>query len=124
MEAHHESTQVKHDALVLNAACPVSCVSADQLSDWMRDEDVFLVDLREPEDYEASRIAGAFPVPISRINAMSFPRVPGLKTVLVCQNGFLAPIVRDDLINAGFENIYMLDGGLGAWAASGFDVDE
>ncbi len=124
MEPLHELDQIKHDVVVFNAACPVSCVDAVQLSEWMKDEDIFMVDLREPEDYEESRIAGAFLLPMSRLDAGSFPRVPGLKTVLVCQSGFLAPIARDDLINAGFENIYVLDGGLGAWTAAGFEIDE
>ena len=124
METGREIEHVEHGAVILNSAPRMLRVDADQLNDWVKDGDVFLVDVREPERYEVSRIAGAFLVPESRLDVNSFPRVANLKTVLVCQNGFLSPVVRDELINAGFENVYALDGGVGAWVAAGYDVDE
>jgi len=124
METGCEIEHIEQGAVILNSAPQLSRVDADQLRAWMKDGDVFLVDVREPGSYENSRIAGAFLVPISRFDVASFPRIANLKTVLVCQNGFLSPVVRDDLINAGFESVYALDGGVGAWVAAGYDVDE
>jgi len=124
MEMLHGIEHAEHDALALNTLRQASCVEANMLRDWIKDGDVFLVDVREPKDFETSRIAGAFLVPMSRLDCRSFPRAAGLRTVLICQNGFLSPVVRDDLIAAGFDNIYALDGGLGAWIAAGYDVDE
>jgi thiosulfate sulfurtransferase len=124
METLNQIGQPELDAIILNSTDQVSSVDAGQLDDWITDGDVFLADLRDPEEFEAARISGAFLVSFSRLHVASFPRVSHLKTVLVCQNGFLAPIVRDDLINAGFENVYALEGGLGGWIAAGLEVDD
>jgi len=123
----HTLQQTDHrltHTVVSNAAGRVSSVDAHQLACWIEDGDVLLIDVREPHDYEKARIAGAFLVPMSRLDVRTFPRASGLKTVLVCQNGFLAPVVKDNLINAGWENVYALEGGLGGWTAAGFDVDD
>ena len=123
MEMLRDIDHAEQGAVVLNTVRQISGVDANRLSGWMKDGDVFLVDVREPEGYENSRIAGAFLVPVSRFDVNSFPRVANLKTVLLCQNGFLAPVVRDDLLSAGFENVFALEGGLGAWVAAGYDVE-
>jgi len=124
MKTLQEIHQAEQHAISLNVSHQVSRIEAAQLNDAMNDGEVFLVDVREPDEYEASRIPGAFLVPMSRFHAGSFPNIASMKTVLVCQNGFISPIVRDDLIAAGFENVYALDGGITAWSAAGFEVEE
>jgi len=99
-------------------------VDAARLADWLEDAEVLLVDVREPREFERSRIAGSFLVPLSRFDLHTFPRVDGLKMVVICQNGFLSPGVGNELRAAGYPDVYVLDGGLGAWVSAGFELEE
>jgi len=124
MNTLHKVSPAEQHVVSLGVSHQVSKVDAAALKDWLADGEVFLVDVREPSEYEESRISSAFLVSMSRFITAAFPRVPAMKTVVVCQNGFLAPLVRDDLIADGFENVYALDGGITAWSAAGFEVEE
>ncbi len=99
-------------------------VGAEALQAWLGDNAVFLVDVREPHEFERERIAGAFLVPMSRFDAESFPRVDGLKTVLVSEQGPRSLALAERLAESGFAEVYALGGGLAAWRAAGFELDE
>lgn len=99
-------------------------VGAATLQAWLEDDTVFLVDVREPHEFERERIAGAFLVPMSHFDAASFPRVDGLKTVLVSEQGPRSLALAEQLADSGFPEIYALGGGLAAWRAAGFELDE
>jgi rhodanese-related sulfurtransferase len=101
-----------------------SSVNPGLLHDWLKGGDVFLVDLRSPDEFEQSRIAGSFLLPRSRLNYGVFPQVSGLKTVFVCPAGAIAHDVANDLVDAGGENVFVLEGGLSAWLSAGYNLDE
>ncbi len=102
----------------------VERVSSLTLSQWIQNGSVFLVDVRETHDFENSRIPGAFLVPMSRFDSATFPRVSGLKTVLVCQSGQRAHALGDRLADTGFDDVYFLDGGINSWLDAGFETEE
>jgi rhodanese-related sulfurtransferase len=99
-------------------------VSPGQVQEWARKGDVFLVDLRSPEEFEEMRIAGSFLGPLSRLVMTAFPITEELKTVFICQNGHQASKVAGDLAEEDAGQIYALDGGLEAWLSAGYDVDD
>ena len=99
-------------------------IDAEALQAWLDSESVFLVDVREPHEFERERIAGAFLVPMSRFDAATFPHMPGLKTVLVSEQGPRSMALVERLADSGFGEVYGLDGGLAAWRAAGFELDE
>ncbi len=124
MEPHYGSDCSEQNNPALKMSNVSSDVSSNQVLDWLNTGEIFLVDLRSPEDFEQSRIAGSFLLPRSRLDLASFPKVPGLRTVFVCDQGSVAPKLADDMANAGTENVYALKGGLNAWRAAGFELDE
>jgi len=99
-------------------------VDAASLQAWLDDDAVLLVDVREPYEFERERIAGAFLVSMSRFDPATFPKVKGLKTVLVSEQGPRSSALAERLTEYGFAEIYYLDGGLASWRAAGFDLDE
>lgn len=101
-----------------------SVIDAATLRAWLDNESVLLVDVREPHEFERERIAGAFLVSMSRFDANTFPRVPGLKTVLVSEHSARSLALAERLSDAGFEDIHALGGGLAAWREAGFELDE
>jgi len=97
---------------------------ADALNAWLEKGEAFLVDIREPHEFEEERIAGAFLIPMSRFNPDTFPRLPDLKTVLVSRNGHRAVAVAEMLSEADFEGVHVLEGGMDAWTDAGYELEE
>jgi len=99
-------------------------VDCGTLQSWIDDEAVLLVDVREPHEFERERIAGAFLVSMSRFDAGTFPRVPGLRTVLISEQDGRSLALAERLADEGFSDVFALAGGLAAWRAAGFELDE
>ncbi len=102
----------------------VSRADPATLDRWLGDGDTFLVDVREPHEFETARIPGSFLVPMSRLDTAGFPRLPNMKTVLVCRAGARAIAVGDRLLETGRDDVFVLDGGLEAWTAAGFETED
>ncbi len=94
------------------------------LNAWLDEGSVFLVDVREPHEFERDRIAGAFLVSMSRFDPDTFPRISGLKTVLVSEQGPRSSALTERLADAGFADVFSLDGGLAAWREAGLELDD
>ena len=103
-----------------NKTGETSGIDAPSLKAWMDAGDTLLVDVREPHEFEHERIPSAFLVSMSRFEVESFPQVPGLKTVLVSEAGPRSVALAERLHDAGFKDIYALEGGLSAWKEAGF----
>lgn len=124
MELHHSGHQPTPVTLRSGFDQKVERVDSSTLSGWIDSGGVFLVDVREPQEFEDSRISGTFLVPMSRFDTATFPRVSGLKTVLICQSGRRAHALGDRLADSGFDDVYFLDGGISAWLDAGFETED
>ncbi len=90
-------------------------VSPQQLSDWLAKGEAILVDVREPAEHAAARIAGASLVPLSSFDPRKLPQAAGRKLVIHCQSGARG---RQACDQARCE-VWNLEGGLRAWQAAG-----
>jgi sulfur-carrier protein adenylyltransferase/sulfurtransferase len=79
-------------------------------------EDLLLLDVREPYEYEIARIEGSRLIPLgeleTRINEL--PRSGTL--VCQCHSGGRSEHAARLLKEAGFENVFNLEGGIDAWS--------
>ncbi len=77
-------------------------------------DELFLLDVREDQEWEAGRIAGAVHIPMGQLNARIAEIPSDRRIVCVCRSGGRSGAVTDALNRAGFtaEN---LDGGMHAW---------
>ena len=82
---------------------------------------VVLVDVREPEEYEESRIEGGKLIPLGEITSRG-PRElnPDDEIVLYCAHGVRSLHALMALRNLGFEKLRSLDGGICAWQEQGY----
>lgn len=73
------------------------------------DEDIFLVDVRQPENFETRHLPHAVNIPLDSIrnNLSSFPH--DKKIVFYCGHGYGAYIACRILRNRGFDNAYLLN---------------
>lgn len=82
----------------------------------------FLLDVREPSEWEAGHIEGAVLIPLGQL-ASRMSEVPDDKTVLViCRSGNRSAQARDLLRNAGYTQVTSVDGGMNAWIQAGYPV--
>jgi molybdopterin/thiamine biosynthesis adenylyltransferase/rhodanese-related sulfurtransferase len=106
-------------AAATDGAIPL--ISANELKQRMdAKESLTLIDVREPWEYEAAQINGSRLIPLgelkSRMNEV--PREGMI--VLHCHSGYRSEQGALLLTQAGFKNVYNLEGGIDAWSR---DVD-
>jgi rhodanese-related sulfurtransferase len=80
-------------------------------------DNALVVDLRPQADFEKGHIAGSRNVQMSQFDPENKQLVAAraLPVVLVCKTGQSAAGAATRLHKAGFERVYVLDGGIGAW---------
>lgn len=80
-------------------------------------EDALVVDLRPIGDFEKGHIPGSKNVQMSQFDPGSkqLAAARALPVVLVCKTGQTAGDAAKRLRKAGFERVYVLDGGIGGW---------
>jgi rhodanese-related sulfurtransferase len=84
-----------------------------------------LVDVREDNEWEKSRIPGAIHVGRGVLEIGIESRVPEKSTPIVvyCQSGRRSAVAADVLMKMGYTNVSSLAGGLSAYQAAGLAVD-
>jgi rhodanese-related sulfurtransferase len=86
-----------------------------------RQDELFLLDVREPAEWAAGHIEGSVHIPMSQLGARQ-EELPTDRTILsVCRSGSRSGMVTQALQQAGYaaEN---LEGGVLAWRSDGFDL--
>ncbi|MEM7682275.1 MAG: rhodanese-like domain-containing protein [Planctomycetota bacterium] len=88
------------------------------------DEPVALVDLRDERAFEARRLPGALRAAVQSIGGA--PRAPWIGRPIVVYaepDGLLAAAGAKKLMRSGYQEVYVLRGGVQAWAQAGLPLD-
>jgi adenylyltransferase/sulfurtransferase len=100
------------------AAAAGSTITSKQLKQWLDDdEDIFLIDVREPNEYEIVSIPGATLIPKNEfLMGTALEKMPqDKKIVLHCKTGVRSAEVLAVLKSAGFSDAVHLGGGVVGW---------
>jgi rhodanese-related sulfurtransferase len=81
-----------------------------------RGQQVLLIDVREPEEYELARIEGARLLPLSQFNEWASSLDPATEAVVMCHHGIRSGQVCAYLVRQGFKNLSNLEGGIDRWS--------
>jgi rhodanese-related sulfurtransferase len=84
--------------------------------------DSYLLDVREPDEWEAGHAPGAHHVPMMEIPARMAEVPTDADVVVVCRSGGRSGQVVSYLLSNGWDNVRNLDGGMQSWAGSGRDM--
>lgn len=95
----------------------VPSVSADQVK-----PDVYLLDVREPDEWEAGHAPGAHHLPMMEVPARMSEVPTDAEVVVVCRSGGRSSQVVGYLMGNGWENVRNLDGGMQSWNAIGREM--
>ena len=87
-----------------------------QFKDYLLDDEVILVDVREQWEFDICQIKGAILIPMGEI-AISYENLDkDSKIALYCHSGIRSMHVADFLSSKDFESVTNLQGGIDAWA--------
>jgi adenylyltransferase/sulfurtransferase len=84
--------------------------------------EIQLVDVREPEEHEAGRIAGGRLVPLSQLGAEAATISRDQPIVFYCRSGSRSAMATEAFRGAGFD-AHNMAGGLLEWAAAGLPLE-
>lgn len=96
-------------------------ITPQDLQEMLEAKDFFFVNVHIPFEGEIPDTDTfiAFDEVDARLN--EFPSEKDAKIVLYCRSGSMSAIAARELVQAGFTNIFNLDGGYRAWAEAGFE---
>ena len=97
-------------------------VSAQQLNQWLTNNEAVVVDVREPAEFQTSHIQHASLLPLGKISADDLPSTDK-KVVIYCQKGGRGNSACTKILAQDSDQIvYNLEGGIAAWQAEGLPV--
>jgi len=93
-----------------------------EVADLLRDGDAQLVDVREPYEHEAGRIAGDLHIELERLTAEAGSIDRDRPVVFYCRSGSRSDMAAQAFSASGYR-AYNLTGGLQAWVAAGLPIE-
>lgn len=109
--------------MVFASSPEVPTVDAEEAHRLHEDGTAVIVDVREPFEWEEARIPGATHIPLGALGDR-VDELPEDRTVILqCRSGARSADACAQLLQAGLEEVYNLEGGILAWHRAGFPVD-
>ncbi len=106
--------------MTISANGQIQTVNAETLKQLIDQNLVQLIDVREPSEFAGEHIAGATLLPLSSFDANKVPRQTSPQVVLYCQSSNRSGQAAKKLLEAGFDKVVHLEGGLNAWKQAGY----
>lgn len=114
-------------------AAGIQNVTVEEAKKMVGKEDVFILDVRSPSEFNSSHIEGAILIPVKNSGGSNLSpdqllearidEVPKNKKILVyCRSGNRSALASQILVNAGYSQVYNMEGGISAWTDAGYPV--
>ncbi len=101
---------------------PAVMLEPAQLAAMLKSKDFFFVNVHIPYEGDIAQTDASIPFDKIAQNLDKFPADKKAKIVLYCLSGRMSAIAADELVRAGYDQVYDLTGGMNNWAASGYDL--
>ena len=90
----------------------------------MNREDALVVDVRETSEWAGGHIANSRHIALGQIDKhlVEIEKFKQTPVILCCASGGRGQTARDKLVKAGFEKVFNLAGGIGAWSEAGLPL--
>lgn len=96
-------------------------VTTEKAKELIDLEEVIVLDVRTPEEYNSGHIPGAELVPLQIIEGMSEELDKDKHYLIVCRSGNRSQQAADILSGKGFKNLYNMTGGMNEWT---YDIEQ
>ena len=102
----------------------IDCIQLKHVKD--HDEDFILIDSREKEEWDASRIPDSVHMSKGLIEKLVEASIPDRNTKLIiyCQSGFRSVLACESIKRMGYNHVSSLKGGISEWQSSGFPIED
>lgn len=102
----------------------VTTIEPGELKQRLADDELIIIDVRTPAEFESAHIRGSYNVPLPLLSEHTHDLADRLcgRVVLVCQSGVRAGQAQDRLSAVGLSRAEVLAGGIGAYEAAGGSV--
>ena len=94
----------------------VKQLSATELKSRIEQEQLFLLDVREPNEFQYGHITNSVLIPLNQIPNRLNELTPQQEIVVICHHGMRSQQAANYLAQSGFKNISNLTGGIDAWS--------
>ncbi len=95
-----------------------NAISVNELVNKMQHEKILLIDVREKWEYAINSIPGSINIPLNKLSTITlndFKNKPHDTIVLYCKSGIRSQSALNSLLNAGFNSVFNLEGGIENW---------
>ncbi len=97
-------------------------ISVQQAKEMIDKGEVFILDVRTQEEYDAGHIRNSTLIPVQDLSKR-LNEVPRDRKILVyCRTGSRSTSASEILVNNGFTQIYNMKGGITEWTKAGYEV--
>ncbi len=97
-------------------------ISVQQAKEMIDKGEVFILDVRTQEEYNAGHIRNSTLIPVQDLSKR-LNEVPRNREILVyCRTGGRSTAASEILVNNGFTQIYNMKGGITEWTKAGYEV--
>ncbi|MHB8376100.1 MAG: rhodanese-like domain-containing protein [Dehalococcoidia bacterium] len=104
---------------------PFYRVDVAEAKEMLAQDDVVVIDVREPHEYSAGHVPSATLIPVNSVFARREELPKDKKIVFVCAVGQRSALAAEMAAAAGLpaDHLYNLDGGTDAWRKAGEPVE-
>ena len=113
-----------YDGLVSEAKAETEQTDAKTVHDAIgSDEGVTVLDVREPDEFEAGHVPGAKPLPRGLLEYKVAEELPDkdARIVVHCALGGRGSLAAKSLKEMGYTNVANMEGSLSAWRQKGYE---
>jgi rhodanese-related sulfurtransferase len=103
-------------------AAAIETLEPAEVSRLLQAGKILLIDVREPSEYAAERIAGALLYPLSTFDAVTLPDDGARRVVFHCGSGKRSLTSAEQRLGADQPRATHMGGGIAAWKAAGLPV--
>lgn len=83
-----------------------------------------ILDVRQPEEFGVGHVSGAVLIPLGALEARAGELPKDATLYVICRSGNRSRQASEILVQAGFQNVRNVEGGILAWQAAGYKVKQ
>lgn len=103
---------------------PFARLTVDEGKEMMSRDTVAVIDVREPNEFNAGHVPNAKLIPVSTVFARKDELPRDKDIVFVCQVGQRSALACEMAAAVGFTRLFNLEGGTDAWVKAGCPVEK
>ena len=103
---------------------PFTRIDVNEAREMLSRDDVAVIDVREPHEYDAGHVPGAKLIPVATVYARRDELPRDKEIIFLCAVGQRSALACEMAAATGLTRLYNLEGGTEAWIKAGLPVEK